>query len=197
MAIQPYRTKVSVEEYLAIDRDSFDVRYEYIDGNMYMLAGGTANHSAIIMNISGLLYNLLRGNPCRAFSADMRVQVSETRYVYPDISVSCDARDIGTTDIIEHPRLIIEVLSPSTRDYDQGTKFGYYRNCPSIQEYMLVDTERRSISVYRRKTKNLWTLHIFGSDDVVELESVGGSFSVADIYEQTILPEDMEDGPFE
>lgn len=197
MAIQPYRTKVSVEEYLAIDRDSFDVRYEYIDGNMYMLAGGTANHSVIITNISGLLYILLRGKPCRTFSADMRVRVSETRYVYPDVSVSCDARDIGTTDNIEHPLLIVEVLSPSTRDYDRGSKFDYYQKCSSIQEYVLVDTQRRAVYLYRRKKENLWMLHLFGPDDIVELESVGGSFSVADIYEQTILPEDMEEEPFE
>lgn len=193
MAIQPYRTKVSVEEYLAIDRESLDVRYEYIDGTMYMLAGGTANHAVIMANITGLLYGLLRGKPCRVYSADMRVRVSKTRYVYPDVSVSCDARDIGTTDIIEHPRLVIEVLSPSTRDYDRGSKFDYYQKCASIQEYMLVDTQRRAVYVYRRKKEKLWILHLFGPDDVVELESVEGSFSVADIYEQTSLPEDTEE----
>jgi Uma2 family endonuclease len=193
MAIQPYRTKVSVEEYLAIDRDSIDVRYEYIDGNMYMLAGGSANHAVIMANITGLLYNLLRGKPCRVYSSDMKLQLSQTHYVYPDVSVSCDVRDIGTIDIIQHPLLVVEVLSPSTKDYDRGSKFDYYQECLSIEEYMLVDTERKAVYLYRRKTENLWILQLCGPDDMAELESVGGIFSVADIYEHTVLPEDIED----
>jgi Uma2 family endonuclease len=195
MAIQPYRTKVSVEEYLAIERESIDVRYEYIDGNMYMLAGGSANHAIIIANITGLLYNLLRGKARRVYSADMKVQLSQTHYVYPDVSVSCDARDTGIIDIIHHPLLVVEVLSPSTRDYDRGSKFDYYQECPSIQEYMLVDTERRAVYLYRRRTENLWLLQLFGPEDTGELESVGGAFSIADIYEHTALPEGREDRP--
>ncbi len=91
-ALPPHST-MSVEEYLQLDRDSIDTRYEYIDGHVIMMAGGTLDHATISANIISVLRNLLRGNPFRVFTTAARVCISETRYVYPDVSVSCDTQD--------------------------------------------------------------------------------------------------------
>ncbi len=123
----------------------------------------------------------------------MRVQLSETQYVYPDVSVSCDMRDRGQVETLRYPRLIVEVLSPSTRGYDRFGKFAYYRACPTVEEYVLIDAQRQAVEVYRRASDNVWTLHPLGSEDDVELASLGVHFPVAAIYEDVVLPSDIED----
>lgn len=181
---------MSVEDYLALDRDSLDARYEYIDGYVYMMAGGTLDHSTICINVTGILRNLLRGGPCRVYNSDARVRVSEERYFYPDATVTCDERDRGTGDIIVSPRVVIEVLSPGTASYDRGDKFVYYRDCPTIEEYVLVDTQRQAVDVYRRASNTLWTLHLFGPGNRVELARLNISFPIAALYENVDVPGD-------
>jgi len=192
MVADPPRRFMSVEEYLELDRNSLDARYEFIDGVVTMLAGGTANHSRICVNVVSQLHGALRGKPCQVFNSDLRVSISATRYIYPDISVSCDPRDQeqGDSDIIHYPRVVIEVLSPSTEAYDRGRKFGYYRACPTLQEYVLVDSQRQAIDLYRRQTENLWTFHPFGPDDEVELKSINVHFPLASVYEDVTFPGD-------
>jgi Uma2 family endonuclease len=188
MMALPRRPTMSVEEYLELDRRS-ETRYEYIDGYAHMLAGGTGNHATISFNVARILWEALRGGPCRMFISDMRVRLSVERYVYPDISVTCDARDqSGTLDIIQYPRLIVEVLSPSTEAYDRGKKFAYYRACSTIEEYVLIDPQRPLIEVYRREQNSWWTYHAFESSDIVEL--LGGSvrFPVDAAYEDIVFP---------
>jgi Uma2 family endonuclease len=193
MAAEPQRMLMSVEEYLTLDRNSLDARYEFIDGHVYMLAGGTADHSVISANMIGELRSALRGGPCSVYTSDMRVRLSESRYVFPDVSVSCDARDRGRIDILQYPRLIVEVLSPSTSAYDRSRKFSYYRACPTIQEYVLVDTQWQAVEIFRRATENLWTYHFFGPGEQVELASLGVGFPIAALYENVVLPEDTQD----
>jgi Uma2 family endonuclease len=193
MVADPHGNMMSVEEYLELDRNSVDVRYEYIDGHIYMMSGGMANHAIISANIIRELGNLLRRGPCRVYTSDMRVQLSETRYVYPDVSVSCDMRDRGQVETLRYPRLIVEVLSPSTRGYDRFGKFAYYRACPTVEEYVLVDTRQQAIEVYRRASDNVWTLHPLGSEDDVELASLNIHFPVGAVYEDALLPDDIED----
>lgn len=192
MVAQPTRSRMSVEDYLRFDRDSTEVRYEFIDGYAYMMSGGTADHSTISINITSLLSNLLSDGPCRVYNSDMKVRLSEMRYVYPDASVSCDERDQGRIEIIQSPRLIVEVLSPGTEVYDRSRKFDYYRACPTIEEYVLVDTQRRAVDVYRRARKDLWTLHLFRSDDQIELASLNISFSMTALYRHAVLPPDED-----
>ena len=193
MVAKPDRLMMSVEDYLALERNSVEARYEFIDGYVYMLAGGPADHSTISINVTSLLNNLLRGSPCRVYNSDLKVRLSQRRYVYPDASVSCDQRDRGSIDTVQFPRLIIEVLSTSTEAYDRGRKFAFYRACSSVQEYVLVDTQRQAVEVYRRKTDTLWTLHPFGPGDQVELASLSLSFPIAALYENVVLPEDTPD----
>src|SRR5215469_16243444 len=189
---EPERWMMSVEDYLTLDRSSTEARYEYIDGYVYMLAGGTADHSAISINLTSLLHNQLRNSHCRVYNSDLKVRLPHNRYVYPDASVSCDQRDRGSIDIVQFPRLIVEVLSSSTEAYDRGRKFAYYRSCSTVQEYVLIDTQRQAVEVYRRQSDILWTLHPFGPGDQVELASLNLSFPIAEHYDGIGLQEDFE-----
>ena len=125
MTALPRRSTMSVEEYLQLDRDSIDTRYEYIDGHVVMMAGGTLDHATISANTISTLRNLLRGSSCRVFTTDARVRISQTRYLYPDVSVSYNTQDRGRVDIVQSPRLVVEVLSPSTEATDRGRKLAY------------------------------------------------------------------------
>src|SRR5258708_23183418 len=113
---------MSVEEYFELEENRPDTRYEYLDGYVYMMSGGSANEATISGNIYGILRSLLRGGECRDYNSDMKVRVSEKRYLHPDVTVSCDSRDRGTTDLIRSPRVVIEVLSPGTEARDRGRK---------------------------------------------------------------------------
>lgn len=192
MATDPHRLFMSVEEYLELDRSSLDARYEFIDGIVTMLAGGTTNHSRICVNVVSQLHNSLRGKPCQVFNSDLRVSISRSRYVYPDASVSCDPRDLEEEgDILYVPSVIIEVLSPSTEAVDRGKKFRYYQSCPTIQEYVLISTQEQAIDVYRRATDNLWTLHPFGPGEAVILKSIEVSIPIDAFYENVTFPKDI------
>src|SRR5437763_33372 len=116
---------MSVEEYLQLDRSSTEARFEYIDGYVTMLAGGTLDHATIGANIITILRRSLRGSPCRVFTSDARVRLSLTRFVYPDATVSCDEQDRGQSDNVQSPRLVVEVVSRSTEGYDRGRIFGF------------------------------------------------------------------------
>lgn len=189
MAAQPERLFMSVADYLQLDRSSLEARYEYIDGYVTMLAGGSANHALIGVNVVSILRGLLRSTPCRVYNSDLRVRVSETRYVFPDASISCDERDRGRRDIIQSPRLIVEVLSPGTEAYDRGRKFAYYRNCPTLQEYVLIDSQYPVVEVFRREKGSFWTFHAFSMGEEVTLTSLDIRFTVAAVYEDIVFTE--------
>jgi Uma2 family endonuclease len=192
---QPDRTHMSVEEYLALARSSVDAKYEYIDGQVYLLAGGSFNHSTISSNVLGLLKSRLRGGPCRAYNSDVKVRLSATKYVLPDVSVSCHPSDQGTGDIMEYPRLVVEVLFPGTRGYDRWKKSILYRGVPTIQECVLVDAEQPFVEVYRRADNKHWVIVSFGPGEQVELASLGVSFPLEAIYEDVLFSQERTDEP--
>jgi Uma2 family endonuclease len=177
---------MSVEEYFELEENNPDTRYEYLDGYVYMMSGGSANHATIGGNIHAILRNLLRGSPCRVYNSDMKVRVSKQRYFHPDVTVSCDSRDRGTADFIQTPRLVVEVLSPSTEARDRGRKLQCYLACPTIEEYLLVDSRSMRIEIYR-KEQNKWIYDAFEADDEVELASLGVRFPVVAAYEDVIF----------
>jgi Uma2 family endonuclease len=194
MIAQPQHLKMSVEAYLALDRESQDVRYEYIDGYAYLLAGGTPVHALIAANLISEINTQLRGGPCRVYTSDAKVRISQKRYVFPDITVSCDERDHESdAEALHYPRLVIEILSPSTEAYDRGNKSSYYRACATIQEYVLVSTQKASVEVYRRTTNKLWTLYPFGRGEQIELASIGVTLPIAAIYENVRLSQEPDD----
>lgn len=171
----------TVDEYLALEREE-DARYEYIDGHVYLMAGGMTDHSAIAANLIMALGAALHGGPCRVFTSDAKVQLSEQRYVYPDASVSCDRRDRRRADAVRSAVLVVEVLSPSTEAYDRGKKMRLYRACPTIQECLLVNTDEQVVEVFRREDHDVWSVHTFGAGEDIELTSVGLRFPVDAVY---------------
>ena len=177
---------MSVEEYFELEENHPDTRYEYLDGYVYMMSGGSANHAAISGNIFAILKSLLRGSSCRVYNSDMKVRVSENRYFHPDVTVSCDPRDRGTATVIRSPRLVIEVLSPSTEARDRGRKLQCYLACPTIEEYLLVDARSIRIELYRKEQKK-WVYEVFEADDEVELTTLGVRFPLEDAYEDVIF----------
>src|SRR5713226_8903147 len=185
MVARPNRGWMSVGDYLTLDQNSPDVRYEYIDGYVYLMAGGTPQHGLIIGNIQGELNRQFRRHrsPCRAYPSDVRWQLSETRYLFPDVSVTCEESDQKAKDGLRFPRLVVEVLSPSTEERDRNEKFDCYRACASIQEVVLVRTARQVVEVYRRTVDDKWLLQLYGPEDEVEFVSLGVNIPASIIYE--------------
>lgn len=192
MALQ-HEHLVSVEEYLAMDRES-DIRYEYNNGHMYALAGGTQDHEQIAFNLRAILNTHLRGKSCRASALDRRVQVNDSgKYYYPDVTVTCNPEDIkGNLDTVRFPCLVVEVLSPSTAYKDRGSKRRAYQACQSIEEYVIISTAYQEVEVFRRQG-DTWTNRWFGPGQVVELASVDLWIPIADLYDQTEVPEQAEE----
>lgn len=185
MALPEYPT-ISVEEYLALDDTSKEARYEYLDGELRMLAGSSVYHSIIATNVTGILYGLLRGKSCRVYNSDVRLQLSPSRYVYLDVTVSCDQRDQEPGDTIRYPRVIFEILSPSTEVTDRIKKFAYYRACPTVQEYVMIDSQKILVEVYRREAEG-WMLQTPGRKDDLFLKSLHIHIPVEAIYEGVTL----------
>ncbi|HLZ62631.1 MAG TPA: Uma2 family endonuclease [Ktedonosporobacter sp.] len=180
MALEHRRT-MTVEEYFQLEEHDPETRYEYIDGHVYAMAGGTANHDTIKSNIQRILWNLLRGGKCRVYSSDMKVYISETRYFHPDVIVTCDPRDRGTVQAIRSPRLVVEVLSPTTELIDRTWKLKNYCAHPTIEEYMLVDAQSFKIEIYHRE-QNKWIYEAFEDSDEITLSSLNVRLSFADVY---------------
>ena len=177
---------MSVEDYLVLNRNSKDARYEYLDGEIRMLAGGSPDHSIIIANLTAAIKGSLKGSQCRVYNSDLQLRLSEKRYVFPDVTISCDERDRNQKEMIRHPRVVVEVLPPTTEAADRGKKAAYYRACPTIQEYMMVDSEEVFVEVHRREEER-WTINTFEPGDTITLESLGIRFPIEDAYEGTSL----------
>ncbi len=143
---------MTIEEWRELERANPDVKYEYIDGQVYLMSGESLAYSRIGSNTVRALEDALGEEQCYVYNSDASVRLSETRYTYPDASVSCDQRDLPTTERIQvqAPRLVAEVLSDSTEGKDRITKAHVYRACPTIQEYMLVATKYQAAEVQRR-----------------------------------------------
>ncbi|GAC1469664.1 MAG: Uma2 family endonuclease [Ktedonobacteraceae bacterium] len=189
MMALPQFAKMSLEKYFQLMSTNPDTRYEYIDGWVYALAGGTIDHARIAFNVAKALDDLLR-NDCQAFTSDASVRLSGNRHVFPDVTVSCEERDRGKATEIQYPHVIVEVLSPGTMNYDRGKKFLYYRECPTLQEYVIIYTEYQAVEVFKREKQNLWTLRAFGPGDIVELMSINVRFPVSTVYQKTTVPAD-------
>ncbi|HLQ30272.1 MAG TPA: Uma2 family endonuclease [Ktedonobacteraceae bacterium] len=192
MVAQPNRRWMSVEDYLTLDKNSPGTRYEYIDGYVYLMAGGTPQHGLIMGNIQGELNRQFRqrGSSCRAYPSDVKWQLSETRYLFPDVSVTCEERDRKAKDGLRFPLLVVEVLSPGTEERDRNDKFDCYRACASIQEVVLVRTARQVVEVYRRTVDNKWLLQLYGPEDEVEFVSLEVHIPASIIFEDVEFPTD-------
>ncbi|NJM78076.1 MAG: Uma2 family endonuclease [Acaryochloridaceae cyanobacterium RU_4_10] len=178
---------ISPEEYLEGEKSS-PVKHEYIQGQVYAMAGANDAHNLITGSFYSLLRNHLRGKGCLPYTGDMKAQIDvRDIYYYPDILVICDPRDRSSEYSKRYPCLIVEVLSDSTEAFDRGNKFSDYRHLETLQEYVLVKQDRQSVDCFRRNEQGRWELYAFVEGDEVVLKSIDFSCAIASLYEDVIL----------
>jgi Uma2 family endonuclease len=184
---------ITEEDYLAREALA-DEKHEYLNGLVYRLhadpiaymAGASDAHVKVTGNAHYALKTHLRGSPCSLYMADMRVKIDskDKAWFYPDVMVACDPEDRQRDTMKHSPILVIEVLSPSTQDYDRGGKFAVYRLLASLREYVLIDPTQYLIEVFRFNEHRRWELFSFeGADRIVELTSIGLHCALTDFYE--------------
>jgi Uma2 family endonuclease len=172
---------ITVEEYLRGEKIS-ELKHEYIDGQVYAMAGAKLNHNRIVRNVSALLWQSLQATPCEPLSGDMLLEVSKTQYRYPDVMVICDDDSSNNDYIRKNPLIIIEVLSKSTRKKDKTEKRKEYLSLPSLQEYVLIEQDYAEIDVQRRSDN--WQSAYYFLGDEITFESIDVTLSVEDIYQR-------------
>jgi Uma2 family endonuclease len=181
--------KISIEEYLTFERGSHE-KHEYFKGEVFAMSGAGPRHNILFSNLFISIGNLLKGKPCFPYGSDMRLHIPEnTLFTYPDISIYCGAlNDDLEEDIAMNPTVLIEILSPSTRDYDRGGKFKLYREIPTLKEYVLVDTESILVEVFRVNQTGHWELEEYKSpEQTLRFTSLSIAVAVKDIYQGTKL----------
>jgi Uma2 family endonuclease len=187
VAVKEHLPRFTPEEYFEWEEHQ-EIRHEYFDGEVYAMTSGTLNHSELAINFGSLLKPHLRGGRCRILNGDARINIyNSNKYVYPDLSFTCDDRDRINTKFVSHPCLIAEVLSPSTEAYDRGDKFAMYRLSPSLQDYVLVSADKVAIDIYNKDDRGKWDILNYRSGDVVELASIDLTFPIEQIYEDIIF----------
>ena len=179
-----------MEEYLAIDRAA-EIPSEYHDGEMFPIEAVSWEYSLISVNIGRVLAERLDKTPCRVAGGPLRVRATPTRFVLPDMVVFCGKAVLADEhqDTLLNPKVIVEILSSSTADYDYGQKFILYRRIESFEEYVLVAQDQARVEVFRKTPDKRWLISTYeGLDAVAEVESLGISFQLADIYAGVELP---------
>lgn len=173
MGLPAEKTRFTAEDYLQWEAGQ-TLRHEYVDGEVFAMAGADDRHVTVSLNAAMALRQHLSGTPCRTYMADMKLHVQAANsFHYPDVMVTCSPADAQDRLVKREPRLLIEVLSESTAGYDRGAKFGFYRLLTSLQEYALIDPQDRTVDVYRKGPDGLWVLHPFAAGATVRLDSVG------------------------
>ena len=178
------RHHYTLAEYLELEAVA-GVRHEFYAGEIYAMARGTPEHAAMAAAITVALGRELTSKPCRVYSSDLRVRVLATGLAtYPDVTVICGAseRDPESPTHVTNPKLVLEVLSPSTAEYDRGDKLAHYQQVPSLEAVMLVDHLRPNAELWTRDG-GTWRCSTFGPGDRIELRAVGCALTVNEIYE--------------
>jgi Uma2 family endonuclease len=181
---------ITPEEYLELDNQS-EFRNEYVEGEIFAMAKASKNHRSLVLNLTHHLRIHLAGSSCRVDGQECRVFVSaRTVYLYPDVLVTCgEEQYLGESDdTLLNPLLVIEVLSPSTEDYDHGKKFAYYRSLPSFREYLLVAQDRVSVEHFYYQEPGVWTFREYlQRSSEIEFKSIPAALSLQSIYENIIV----------
>jgi len=178
--------KWTVEDYLAFERAS-EEKHEYLAGDIYLMTGASRKHNLIGVNLARILGTQLLGRSCEAYINDMRVRVSAKNYTYPDFKVVCSTPEFedAEVDTLLNPTLIIEVLSPSTEQYDRSKKFQNYRTLDSLQEYILISQDAPRIERYLRQENGQWLFSDAALlESTVEITSIGCSLPLSDVYDK-------------
>ena len=181
MAIDRIR-QMTVEEYFAFDEAS-EYKNEYIDGEVYPMTGGTAYHAEIMLNLGFALRLRMRSGGFHFYSSAMRVRVSPTRYLYPDLSIVRGEPELDENAInLFNPTLVAEVISPATANRDRGFKRAQYQSIPTLQVYLVIDQFEAHVEVDSRQD-NIWQLQAYsGLDVIIPLPALGCDLPLAEIY---------------
>lgn len=170
--------------YLAWEDEQTE-RHEYLAGEVFAMSGSTDAHYTITLNTAAALKHALTGDPCRTFVTGMRVRVEAADAIfYPDVFVTCDARDrLPEANLAKsHPSLVVEVLSDSTAAYDRGRKFELYQRIPELQEYLILEQDRIHADLFRKNAEGFWVLHPAGENDALEFTSISVKLPLAQLY---------------
>ncbi len=182
--------RYTYREYVVLERFA-NVKHEYLDGEIYAMAGGTPEHAALAAAVSGALFAQLRGGPCRAYSSDLSVRVVETGLAtYPDVTVVCGEleRDPENRDAATNPKLVVEITSDSTERYDRTTKLAHYQRIPSLDAVLLVSHRERRIDVWLRAADDSFSASGFGAGECASIPALGVTLAVDDVYGDLPLP---------
>ncbi|SRR6266571_2863620 len=192
MATNPEQQRMSFEQYLLLVSNS-DQRYEYYDGEVRLMAGGSSNHATIALNFGVALDQALDDDaPCRPYVTDKLVRVTPTKTVIPDVVVSCDIADHGESQIIDAPVLVVEVLSRSTEMTDRFVKLALYQAKESIQEIVFISQVIQRVEVFSRSATD-WLYHQYGAGQSFHLRSLDIEIEVRQLYQRLFIPAVVEE----
>ncbi|MEZ4860524.1 MAG: Uma2 family endonuclease [Caldilineaceae bacterium] len=178
---------ISPQEYLEVERKS-QIKHEYISGRMIEMAGATRKHNKIVGNVCFVLIGQLRGRSESVYPSDMRVWIPATNsYTYPDVTVAGDETplDAEEQDILFNPVIIVEVLSPSTENYDRGEKFQSYRTIETLQEYIMIAQDEHRLEHYVRQSDGQWLFtEAISLTETIHLPSIGCDLPLSEVYDK-------------
>ncbi|MDZ4769811.1 MAG: Uma2 family endonuclease [Chloroflexota bacterium] len=187
--------RMTSEEYLDFERASSE-RHEFVNGEVFLMAGALIEHTTITFNVGASLHSQLRPTSCRVVGMDTKVRIRVRDYVYPDLIVVCGEPQFhdNKRDVLLNPTVIIEILSASTEAYDRGAKFASYRAVPSVQEYILIAQDRPRIEQYIRQDGEIWQFRTAdGLDAAINLPSIGARLLLADVFERVTFEPEPDD----
>jgi len=206
MSLSQERISYTEDQYLSIEREA-DERHEYLDGQIYAMAGESPEHGAICTNLTREVSAQLKGTRCQAFAKDMRVRSGplprrsysqKGLYSYPDLLVVCGELQFldENRDVIINPKVIIEVASPSTGAFDRGEKFRRYRtHNSSLTDYLIVAQDRPFIEHFARQENGLWLIaaSVIELTDSIHIASINCTLRLAEVYDRVEFPEEEEE----
>lgn len=192
MSTSAHKLPITAAEYLEGELRS-EVRHEFVDGRVYAISGASRRHNEICLDLAANLQAHLRGGPCRTYIEAVKVQIADDigeAYYYPDVFVACEPND-DDSHVVQHPKLIIEVLSESTARIDRSDKLTNYKRIPSVEEIVLIEQDWPEILVFRRSEK--WKRNLYTQfETIVRLDSIGYAAPLASFYQTNPFPEDVK-----
>lgn len=188
-AIALHETLISPEDYLAGELNS-PIKHEYLGGVVHAMAGAKNVHNQIAGNVFGAMHGRLRGKSCRPYNSDTKVRIrlpNQLRFYYPDVQVVCDPNPPDDS-FQDRPNVIVEVMSDSTRRTDEGEKLDAYCSIPSLELYLLVDSQRRQVIAYHRTNTGFERAVYLGLEASIPVICLGFDLPLAEVYEQVQIP---------
>ena len=185
MGLPQLKPKLTETEYLSWENSLIEQRHEFVDGEVFAMTGTRKSHNRVVLNFAPKLDALLRDTPCELFALDVKVRVEEAKaYFYPDIVVTCPDEALVEDDplVIDSPKVIVEVASPSTCEYDLMGKFARYRLLPTLMEYVLISADHHDLIVHRKLADGQWVVAEATPPETLELKSIDVKIPFAEIF---------------